>query len=158
MRSNTPKRGPTSKRTTSSKPASRRPVSGRSPGKSTWPQRPKRTSSDSRPARSQGNTRGADSRPSLRPPKRILSPAKKSVMFSLSAPDAVDVSVAGDFNEWEPQPMLKGPDGVWRITVQLSSGTHAYRFLVDGEWIQDPNNPRRQANDMSGYDSVCNVL
>lgn len=79
-------------------------------------------------------------------------------MFSLTAPAAVEVSVAGDFNDWESQAMVKGPDGVWRITVQLSSGTHVYRFLVDGEWMQDPNNPRRQANDMGGYDSVCNVL
>lgn len=158
MRSNTPRRGPSSKRTTSSKPSSRRPATGRSPGKSTWTHKPKRTSSESRPTRAQGNTRGVDSRPSLRPPKRILSPAKKSVMFSLTAPTATSVAVAGDFNEWEVRAMAKGPDGVWRITVQLSSGTHVYRFLVDGEWMQDPNNPRRQANDIGGYDSVCNVL
>jgi 1,4-alpha-glucan branching enzyme len=79
-------------------------------------------------------------------------------MFSLASPDSKSVASAGAFNNWEPEAMLRGPDGVWRITVQLAHGTYEYRFLADGVWMQDANNPRRQANDLGGYDSVCNVL
>ena len=79
-------------------------------------------------------------------------------MFSISAPDSTSVALAGEFNNWEPEVMLRGLDGVWRITVQLAHGTYAYRFLADGTWTQDANNPRRQLNDVGGYDSVCNVL
>ncbi len=79
-------------------------------------------------------------------------------MFSLTLPDGKSAAIAGAFNNWEPQAMVHGLDGIWRITVQLAHGTYEYRFLADGEWMQDPNNPRRQLNDMGGYDSVCNVL
>lgn len=79
-------------------------------------------------------------------------------MFSIAAPDSHKVAIAGAFNNWEPEPMVRGVDGVWRITVQLAHGTYEYRFLVDDIWMQDANNPRRQANDLGGYDSVCSVL
>ncbi len=80
------------------------------------------------------------------------------MMFSLASPDSKSVAIVGAFNNWEPEAMQRGPDGVWRITVQLAHGTYEYRFLADGVWMQDANNPRRQANDLGGYDSVCNVL
>lgn len=102
--------------------------------------------------------RGPGGATSLRPPKRIIAPANKSVMFSLDAPESRQVAVAGAFNGWEPQEMVRGVDGVWRLTVLLPTGTHAYRFLVDGSWMPDPNNSRRQANDLGGHDSVCTVM
>lgn len=157
MRNDSPRRSPGTTKRTGSKPSSRRPASGRSTTKSTWSHRPRRTSSGSS-SQSEGNTRGADTARSQRPPKRIISPGKKSVMFSIAAPDSHKVAIAGAFNNWEPEPMVRGVDGVWRITVQLAHGTYEYRFLVDDIWMQDANNPRRQANDLGGYDSVCSVL
>lgn len=158
MRNDSPRRSPGAKRTTSSKPGSRRPASGRSTTKSTWTHRPRRTPTSGTATDGQGNTRSADSVRSQRPPKKIISPREKSVMFSLTSPDSKDVAIVGAFNNWEPETMQRGPDGVWRITVQLAHGTYEYRFLVDGVWMQDANNPRRQANDVGGYNSVCNVL
>jgi hypothetical protein len=93
-----------------------------------------------------------------RPVHRVASTRKKSVMFTLDAPSGLDVSVAGSFNDWKPQAMTKGPDGLWRITVQLAQGTYEYRFLVDADWREDPNNPRKTQNDFGGYDSICDVL
>ncbi len=93
-----------------------------------------------------------------RPVHRVASTRKKSVMFTLDAPSGVDVSVAGSFNDWKPQAMTKGSDGLWRITVQLAQGTYEYRFLVDTDWREDPINPRKTQNTFGGYNSICDVL
>lgn len=87
-----------------------------------------------------------------------ISTTKKSVMFTLDAPSAVEVSVAGSFNNWTPQAMTKGPYNLWRLTVQLAPGTHEYRFLVDSAWREDPNNPRKIRNEDGGFNSICEVI
>lgn len=79
-------------------------------------------------------------------------------MFTFETPSGLAVSIAGGFNDWKPQAMTKGPDGLWRITVQLGQGMYEYRFLVDAEWREDPNNARRTQNNLGGYNSVCDVL
>ncbi|MBD3299384.1 MAG: glycoside hydrolase [candidate division Zixibacteria bacterium] len=89
---------------------------------------------------------------------RVLSTTPRSVMFTLDAPLGSTVSISGSFNDWTPQAMTKGGDGVWRITVQLAPGTYEYRFLVDEEWRDDPNNARKNLNALGGYDSICAVL
>jgi len=52
----------------------------------------------------------------------------------------LSVQLVGDFTQWQERPikLQKGADGVWRATVKLEPGTHHYRFLVDGEWRDDP--------------------
>jgi 1,4-alpha-glucan branching enzyme len=65
----------------------------------------------------------------------------KKVAFSLLAPRAEKVSVAGDFNDWnlKTHPLKKDKKGVWKISLDLLPGTYQYRFLVDGEWQSDPS-------------------
>lgn len=65
--------------------------------------------------------------------------AAQEVEFTFRAPEAKKVSVAGTFNGWNTttMPMKKGKDGVWRITVKLSSGRHEYKYFVDGAWAQN---------------------
>jgi len=55
-----------------------------------------------------------------------------------------NVSIVGDFNEWNPDHdwMNKGEDGVYRLRLRLVPGEYAYRFVVDGNWILDPFNPQ----------------
>lgn len=64
----------------------------------------------------------------------------KTQTFSITAPEARSVLLVGDFTEWEKQPVSlhKKKDGLWRATVELEPGEHRYRFLVDGEWRDDP--------------------
>jgi len=47
---------------------------------------------------------------------------KKTVEFSLDAPKAKEVYLAGEFNDWDTQslPMKKGKDGVWRTKIKLA--------------------------------------
>ena len=67
-----------------------------------------------------------------------------SYVFAWSAPGAASVSVAGSFNGWSTaaNPLAQGPDGVWTGSVALASGTHEYKFVIDGgTWQADTNNP-----------------
>ena len=52
------------------------------------------------------------------------------------------VNLAGEFNNWSPEglPMTKVGDE-WVCPVYIGRGKHLYKFIVDGKWIRDPNNP-----------------
>jgi 1,4-alpha-glucan branching enzyme len=67
------------------------------------------------------------------------------VRFSLFAPSAKSVAIAGSFNQWDPkQARLTGPDkkGVWTIILPLSTGRHEYSFVINNsEWVLDPSAP-----------------
>ena len=75
--------------------------------------------------------------------KKKASVKKTETEFSLAAPQAGSVFLSGDFNQWNTSshPLNKGKDGEWRISLSLSPGQYQYRFLVDGEWQNDPRNP-----------------
>lgn len=63
------------------------------------------------------------------------------VRLILVQPDAQSVSVAGDFNGWNPaQTKLERADGgVWTVTIPLKPGRYEYMFVVNGkQWIADP--------------------
>lgn len=67
------------------------------------------------------------------------------VQFLYVAPEADQVAVAGDFNEWsEDGFLLDDPDGdgVWTGQLPLESGLHKYMFVVDGQWVTDPTADR----------------
>ncbi|MFH0725342.1 MAG: glycogen-binding domain-containing protein [Pseudomonadota bacterium] len=63
------------------------------------------------------------------------------VTLSLELPAANEVFLMGDFNDWNPtmHPMKKDGSGVWKKMVMLFPGKYEYRFMVDGEWVNDPN-------------------
>jgi hypothetical protein len=56
--------------------------------------------------------------------------------------DAREVYLAGDFNDWTPNALkMKRVGETWVFNVHLSVGKHLYKFIVDGHWIKDPENP-----------------
>jgi 1,4-alpha-glucan branching enzyme len=79
--------------------------------------------------------------------------------FSITAPAAMSVQLVGDFTHWQQQPiaMKKGPDGVWKTTVELTPGTHHYRFLVDGQWRDDPECALHVPNEFGSQNAVRQV-
>jgi len=79
--------------------------------------------------------------------------------FLLSAPDAQQVALAGDFTDWQPAHVLtRSEPGVWTVVVPLSPGVHDYAFIVDGErWVPDPNAPA-VADGFGGLNSRLAVL
>ena len=67
--------------------------------------------------------------------------SRKQQVFSITAPTAKTVMLAGDFTEWQQKPiqLKKEPTGVWRTAVELTPGTHRYRFIVAPLAIDEPN-------------------
>lgn len=72
--------------------------------------------------------------------EKKTTPLRK-VHFTLSAPEADNVFLLGDFNGWEADPhsLKKDKKGNWKVSINLTPGKYEYRFLVDGEWQDDPN-------------------
>jgi len=62
------------------------------------------------------------------------------VRMELARPDAQEVGIAGSFNDWHPSvtPMIRLSDGMWAKELVLPPGSYEYRFVVDGEWVDDP--------------------
>ena len=90
-----------------------------------------------------------------RPPR---SPRKKRVQFNFEAPDAQSVMVTGTFSGWQqPTPLKKDKKGLWKTTLTLEPGRHEYRFLVDGEWRDDPQCGERVPNQFGGENCVVHV-
>lgn len=83
----------------------------------------------------------------------------KPVCFQLVWPQAKSVQIAGTFNGWNPQlaPMLIGPEGCWVKMLNLPSGQHQYRFVVDGEWMADPRCSQSVPNPFGGMNSVRTI-
>ena len=75
------------------------------------------------------------------------SPTQKTT-FSILAPEAGSVLLAGDFSDWDKAaiPLKKLKSGEWKGTVSLSQGQHEYRFLIDGQWRDDPSCSQRVRN------------
>jgi 1,4-alpha-glucan branching enzyme len=68
------------------------------------------------------------------------SPAgNREVEFTLIAPEAKNVSIAGQFNNWDARalPMKKDKKGAWRIKIKLPQGACQYKYVVDGSWAED---------------------
>lgn len=84
---------------------------------------------------------------------------RQAQVFSFTAPEAMSVHVVGDFTHWEERPvrLQKQEDGIWRATVQLAPGEHHYRFLVDGEWHDDPECSVRVPTPFGSHNAVRHV-
>jgi len=101
-----------------------------------------------------GNGTGAsagDDRAGPSPP----AVTSQGVTFTIEAPDAEHVHLAGDFNNWtldgsEMEPM----GGVWKKVVKLPPGRYRYRYVVDGRWQSDPLNAVVEPSPYGGEDSI----
>jgi 1,4-alpha-glucan branching enzyme len=84
---------------------------------------------------------------------------KRRVQFAFHSTAAREVTLVGDFNQWDPKKhvMKKGENGSWEKTAMLSLGTYEYKFLVDGFWAEDPANPERRPNCFGTLNNVLKV-
>jgi chromosome partitioning protein len=80
--------------------------------------------------------------------------------FALKAPEAKNVYVTGSFNNWSlgnDDYRLRRENGVWKVNVPLKPGVYEYQFIVDGVWMEDPDNPRSQKNQFGDNNSLVEV-
>ena len=67
------------------------------------------------------------------------------VLFSCFAPGARAVHLAGNFNRWNPakEPLFNlSGRGLWQKSVPLQPGEYQYKYVIDGNWVLDPANPK----------------
>ena len=83
------------------------------------------------------------------------------VVFSIEAPGAASVYLAGEFNGWDPSAQkMEDPDGdgVFTTTLDLDPGRYAYKFVIDGNWKEDPKAGAFVDDGFGGKNSVVEVL
>ena len=73
-------------------------------------------------------------------PKAKTKILTKKIPFEFLSPEAQEVYLVGGFNNWDvnANPMKKDKKGLWKATLSLKPGRYEYRFLVDGNWENDP--------------------
>jgi hypothetical protein len=82
-----------------------------------------------------------------------------NAQFSFEAAGAQRVSLCGDFNGWSPEatPMKRLEGGRWEIALVLRPGRYQYKFVVDGQWVHDPNAIANVPNLHGSLNSVLEV-
>ena len=77
------------------------------------------------------------------------------VRFIYQDIDAQSVYLVGSMNEWNTSSdlMKKQADGTWEIRLKLESGKYSYKYLVDGNWKNDPYNPNLEDDGYGGSNS-----
>jgi len=89
--------------------------------------------------------------------------APREVVVRFRDEQANDVRIAGDFNGWVPDKGVRslieseGQTRVWTKILRLAPGTYQYRYVVDGEWRADPENPEAISSAVGGRNSVLVV-
>ena len=80
------------------------------------------------------------------------------VTIRLAARDSSSIPrIAGDFNDWQPQVMLRTGDH-WAFTASVAPGVYNYAFVnEEGEWFVPESAPGRRADGMGGYVAVLVV-
>lgn len=83
----------------------------------------------------------------------------QTVTFRLEGfEDADRVILAGSFNDWKENelPMRRAGEA-WLLHLDLTAGKHWYKFIVDGRWMVDPQNPLREQDWEGNVNSVLIV-
>ena len=47
--------------------------------------------------------------------------------------------------------------GRWRKFIQMTPGTHQYRFILRGQWVSDPRNPHQIMNGFGSRNSIVHI-
>jgi chromosome partitioning protein len=83
----------------------------------------------------------------------------ETVVFCSHSPDALEVQLAGDFNDWMPHttPMRRLSDGDFEARLRLPQGRYRYRLVVDGRWSHDVHNPHVETNEYGELNSVVEI-
>ena len=84
---------------------------------------------------------------------------RRRVTFSFESRDAKEVILMGDFNHWSEKkhPMKSNNNGIWNKSVMIPPGRYEYKFLVDRQWKEDPQNDQTCLNCFGTYNNVFNL-
>ena len=94
--------------------------------------------------------------------KKLVLPSpsvKGNTTFRLKGyANARIVAVAGSFNEWKQSQVLCAKESAeWVCRIDLAPGKYTYKFIIDGDWILDPDNPTTEDDERGFTNSVLVV-
>ncbi len=86
-------------------------------------------------------------------------PKDDGMLFVVRARGANNVRLAGDFNDWNPDrtPLQQVRNDVFQVQLPLAPGKYGYRYVVDGCWLNDPENAFVEANPYGELNSIVEV-
>ena len=68
------------------------------------------------------------------------------------------IALAGSFNNWNQSNTLFFREGEqWICRIDLEPGKYFYKFIVDGSWITDPENPATEPDEHGNVNSVLSL-
>jgi 1,4-alpha-glucan branching enzyme len=84
---------------------------------------------------------------------------RRRITFKLEAAAAKEAILAGDFNGWDGKnhTMKRDNKGRWSKIVTLAPGRYEYKFVVDGEWKNDPGNDQVVSNSFGTLNNFLDV-
>jgi len=94
----------------------------------------------------------------------FINRRKKTIEFyvhHVNSTSAAHIALAGTFNHWAPDELQMKPakDGFWKISIpMLPKGKYYYKFCIDDRmWMEDIENPLREPDGVTGFNSVLTV-
>ncbi|MFC2061398.1 glycogen-binding domain-containing protein [Elusimicrobiota bacterium] len=91
--------------------------------------------------------------------RNYLQQSNGKVIFLYDDSSAGEIYLVGEFNNWKKNdiPMTLNEAGVFSAEIDIEPGKYLYKFIVDGNWITDPNNPVTSPDGYGGQNSVLVV-
>ncbi len=79
----------------------------------------------------------------------------KPYLFKLNGyTNAKRVVLSGNFNGWRTDELLmQKTNNGWQLPYVIGGGNYEYKFIVDGKWITDPENPLTMDNEAGSKNS-----
>ena len=92
-------------------------------------------------------------------PRQTKKTQKRRITFKLEASEAKEAILVGDFNSWDEKKhrMKRDDKGRWTKIVTLAPGKYEYKFLVDGQWQNDPSNDQLVNNSLGTLNNILTV-
>lgn len=90
---------------------------------------------------------------------KASNPSKR-VTFEVSANPNSEVYLAGTFNNWDPRRhQMKDTrgKGKYTITLMLPKGEYEYKFVINGNWVVDPECQDWARNSFGTLNSIKKV-
>lgn len=84
---------------------------------------------------------------------------RQLVTLTFGNMDCMDIQIAGDFNDWQPDHGVETRivNGVLQKILNVKPGAYQYRLIVDGKWQEDPDNPLQVTNNYGEINSLLRV-
>lgn len=84
----------------------------------------------------------------------------QGLLFVQPRSSALQVCIAGDFNDWNPHyhPMTYDEHRrVWYTVIKVTPGIYRYRLVIDGHWMEDRYNPSVELNPYGDFNNIIEV-